>query len=91
MSALEVFPRITPFLWFDNNAEDAVNFYLSVFKNSRRVEVQRNTGGAPGPPPTFLLSLSNLMAKPLLPLTAARSSSSRRLFRLSSVAIRKRR
>ena len=33
MSALAEFPRITPFLWFDNNAEDAVNFYLSVFKN----------------------------------------------------------
>ena len=49
MSALEEFPRITPFLWFDNNAEDAVNFYLSVFKHSRRLEVQYNSGGAPGP------------------------------------------
>ena len=27
--------RITPFLWFDNNAEEAVNFYVSVFKNSK--------------------------------------------------------
>jgi predicted 3-demethylubiquinone-9 3-methyltransferase (glyoxalase superfamily) len=27
--------KITPFLWFDNNAEEAVNFYTSVFKNSR--------------------------------------------------------
>lgn len=27
--------KITPFLWFDGNAEDAVNFYLSVFKNSK--------------------------------------------------------
>jgi predicted 3-demethylubiquinone-9 3-methyltransferase (glyoxalase superfamily) len=49
MSALEKFPRITPFLWFDNNAEDAVHFYLSVFKNSRLLEVVHNTGGAPGP------------------------------------------
>jgi predicted 3-demethylubiquinone-9 3-methyltransferase (glyoxalase superfamily) len=49
MSALAEFPRITPFLWFEDNAEEAVNFYLSVFKNSRRLEVQRNTGGAPGP------------------------------------------
>jgi predicted 3-demethylubiquinone-9 3-methyltransferase (glyoxalase superfamily) len=39
MSAFEDFPRITPFLWFDNNAEDAVNFYLSIFKNSRQLEV----------------------------------------------------
>ena len=47
MSAFEKFPRITPFLWFDNNAEDAVNFYLSVFKNSRRLEVQPNGSGVP--------------------------------------------
>jgi predicted 3-demethylubiquinone-9 3-methyltransferase (glyoxalase superfamily) len=31
-------PRITPFLWFDGNAEEAMNFYLSVFKNSRRLD-----------------------------------------------------
>lgn len=27
--------KITPFLWFDNQAEEAVNFYTSVFKNSK--------------------------------------------------------
>ncbi len=27
--------KITPFLWFDNNAEEAVHFYLSIFNNSR--------------------------------------------------------
>ena len=37
MEALESNPRITPFLWFDSNAEEAVDFYLSVFKNSRRL------------------------------------------------------
>ena len=42
-------PRITPFLWFDSNAEEAVEFYLSVFKNSRRLSELRNTGDAPGP------------------------------------------
>jgi len=35
MSTLIQNPRITPFLWFDNNAEEAVNFYLNVFPNSR--------------------------------------------------------
>ncbi len=49
MSALEGFPRITPFLWFDSNAEEAVEFYLTVFKNSRRLDELRNTGDAPGP------------------------------------------
>ena len=38
MSALQNFPRITPFLWFDNDAEEAVAFYLSIFKNSRRLD-----------------------------------------------------
>lgn len=49
MSALEKFPRITPFLWFDNNAEEAVDFYLGIFKNSRRLDELRNPGEAPGP------------------------------------------
>jgi predicted 3-demethylubiquinone-9 3-methyltransferase (glyoxalase superfamily) len=38
MSMVPSNSRITPFLWFDGNAEDAVNFYLSVFKNSRRTD-----------------------------------------------------
>ena len=49
MGVLESYPRITPFLWFNNNAEDAVNFYLSVFKNSRRLEVLHHNGDHPGP------------------------------------------
>ena len=49
MNGFEHYPRITPFLWFDNNAEEAVDFYLSVFKNSRRIGELRNTGDAPGP------------------------------------------
>jgi len=49
MSGFENFSRITPFLWFDQNAEEAVDFYLSVFKNSRRLSEFRNPGEAPGP------------------------------------------
>jgi predicted 3-demethylubiquinone-9 3-methyltransferase (glyoxalase superfamily) len=45
MSALEKFPRITPFLWFDSNAEEAVDFYLSVFKNSHRLDELRKPDG----------------------------------------------
>ena len=45
MSALENFPRITPFLWFDSNAEEAVNFYLSIFDNSRRLDELRKPDG----------------------------------------------
>ena len=49
MSALQDFPRITPFLWFDSNAEEAVNFYLTVFKNSRRIDELSTAGDARGP------------------------------------------
>ena len=49
MTALQNSPRITPFLWFDSNAEEAVEFYLSVFKNSRRLSELRNPGEAPVP------------------------------------------
>src|SRR5215469_12815281 len=44
MSAFQDYPRITPFLWFDSNAEEAVNFYLSIFKNSRRLNEHRAQG-----------------------------------------------
>jgi predicted 3-demethylubiquinone-9 3-methyltransferase (glyoxalase superfamily) len=50
MSHLHNFPLISPFLWFDQNAEEAVDFYLSVFKNSRRISELRNPGTAPGAP-----------------------------------------
>src|ERR1700692_160217 len=45
MNAFQGFPRITPFLWFDSNAEEAVNFYLTVFKNSRRLDELRKPDG----------------------------------------------
>ena len=48
MSNLNSSPRITPFLWFDQNAEEAVDFYLNIFKNSRRIAELRNPGPAPG-------------------------------------------
>ena len=40
--------RITPFLWFNGNAEEAVNFYVSVFKNSKVVSVSRYGEAGPG-------------------------------------------
>jgi predicted 3-demethylubiquinone-9 3-methyltransferase (glyoxalase superfamily) len=41
--------KITPFLWFDDNAEEAVNLYVSIFKNSEILSVSRYGEGAPGP------------------------------------------
>ena len=41
--------KITPFLWFNNQAEEAMNFYVSIFKNSRILSVSRYGEAGPGP------------------------------------------
>ncbi len=41
--------RITPFLWFNDKAEEAANFYVSIFKNSKITAVNRHGEGGPGP------------------------------------------
>ncbi|BCP52458.1 VOC family protein [Kaistia sp. 32K] len=41
--------KITPFLWFDGQAEEAANFYVSVFKNGRLGQVSRYGDAGPGP------------------------------------------
>ena len=41
--------KITPFLWFDGKAEEAMNFYVSIFKNSKVRSVARYGEGGPGP------------------------------------------
>jgi predicted 3-demethylubiquinone-9 3-methyltransferase (glyoxalase superfamily) len=49
MSVMQSYPRITPFLWFDSNAEEAVDFYISIFPNSRRLNEMRNSSGSDDP------------------------------------------
>jgi predicted 3-demethylubiquinone-9 3-methyltransferase (glyoxalase superfamily) len=41
--------KITPFLWFDGKAEEAANFYVSIFKNSKIENVTRYGDAGPGP------------------------------------------
>jgi predicted 3-demethylubiquinone-9 3-methyltransferase (glyoxalase superfamily) len=41
--------KISPFLWFDNEAEEAMNFYVSVFKNSKVGNLTRYGDAGPGP------------------------------------------
>lgn len=47
--------KITTFLWFDNNAEEAVNFYVSTFKNSKILNVTRYSEAGPGPAGTVMV------------------------------------
>jgi predicted 3-demethylubiquinone-9 3-methyltransferase (glyoxalase superfamily) len=46
--------KITPFLWFDNQAEEAANFYVSVFPNSRILGITRYGSVGPRPPGTVM-------------------------------------
>jgi predicted 3-demethylubiquinone-9 3-methyltransferase (glyoxalase superfamily) len=41
--------KITPFLWFDNQAEEAMNFYVSIFKNSKVIRVSHYGDEEPAP------------------------------------------
>jgi len=41
--------KITPFLWYDDKAEEAANFYVSIFKNSKILSVVRYGDAGPGP------------------------------------------
>lgn len=59
--------KITPFLWYDNQAEEAINFYISLFKNSKILDVSRYGEGAPMPAgllmsATFVLDGQQFMA-----------------------------
>jgi len=48
--------KISPFLWFDNQAEEAVNFYVSVFRNSKVGGVTRYGDAGPGPKGTVMVA-----------------------------------
>jgi predicted 3-demethylubiquinone-9 3-methyltransferase (glyoxalase superfamily) len=49
--------NITPFLWFDNQAEEATNFYVSTFKNSKMIDVARYGEAGPGTPGTVMTTV----------------------------------
>jgi predicted 3-demethylubiquinone-9 3-methyltransferase (glyoxalase superfamily) len=52
--------KLTPFLWFDNQAEEAMKFYVSVFKNSKVVSVTRYGEGGLGPKGTVMTATFQL-------------------------------
>ena len=47
--------KITPYLWFDGQAEEAANYYTAIFDNSRILDVQRYGEGGPGPEGTAMV------------------------------------
>jgi 3-demethylubiquinone-9 3-methyltransferase len=46
--------KIVPFLWFDGKAEEAMNFYVSIFRNSKVLSVTRYGAAGPGPQGTVM-------------------------------------
>ena len=52
--------KITPFLWFNDQAEEAMNFYTAIFKNSKISSVSRYGEGGPGQPGSVMTATFEL-------------------------------
>ena len=60
--------KITPFLWFDDQAEEAMNHYVSIFPNSRIVTVSRYGEAGPGPAGTVMVGTFEIEGQQFLAL-----------------------
>jgi predicted 3-demethylubiquinone-9 3-methyltransferase (glyoxalase superfamily) len=60
--------KIHPFLWFDNQAEEAMNFYVSIFKNSKVGKVVRYGEAGPGPKGSVMTATFELEGQPFTAL-----------------------
>jgi predicted 3-demethylubiquinone-9 3-methyltransferase (glyoxalase superfamily) len=60
--------KITTCLWFDNNAEEAANFYVSIFPNSKLLGVARYTDAGPGPAGSVMTADFELDGRPFFAL-----------------------
>ena len=60
--------KITPFLWFDDKAEEAMNYYVSIFKNSKRGRISRYGEAGPGPKGTVMVATFQLEGQDFIAL-----------------------
>ena len=60
--------KIAPFLWFDNQAEEAVNFYVSIFKHSKVTSISRYGEAGPGPKGTVMTATFELEGQEFIAL-----------------------
>jgi len=67
---MKVAQKITPFLWFDGKAEEAMNFYVSIFKNSKVVQLTRYGDAGPGPKGTVMSAIFQLEGQRFYALNA---------------------
>ena len=61
-------PSITPFLWFDDKAEEAMNFYTSIFKDSKIGSITRYGDAGPGPKGTVMSATFQLNGQDFMAL-----------------------
>jgi predicted 3-demethylubiquinone-9 3-methyltransferase (glyoxalase superfamily) len=62
--------KITPFLWFDDKAEEAMNFYVSIFKNSKVLDISRYGKDAAYPEGTAFVVTFQLDGQQVMALNA---------------------
>lgn len=74
-------PKITPFLWFDNQAEEAANFYVSIFKNSKIVTITRYGEAGPGPKGSVMIVVFQLDGQEFIALNGGPQFNSPRPYR----------
>jgi predicted 3-demethylubiquinone-9 3-methyltransferase (glyoxalase superfamily) len=60
--------KITPFLWFNDQAEEAIKFYTSIFKNSKIVSMSRYGNAGPGPKGTVMSATFQLEGQDFMAL-----------------------
>ncbi|WP_299464837.1 VOC family protein [uncultured Gimesia sp.] len=61
-------PKIAPFLWFDDNAEAAVDHYTSIFRNSKKLNVTRYGEAGPGPAGSVMVASFELEGQTFIAL-----------------------
>ena len=70
--------KITPFLWFDGNAEEAMNFYVSIFEDAKVGTVSRYGDSGPLPKGTLMTATFELFGQTFMVLNGGGSKNGRR-------------
>src|SRR6266516_2983942 len=68
MATKKIVQKITPFLWFDDKAEQAMNFYVSVFKNSKIRSITRYGEAGPGAAGTVMIATFEILGQEFIAL-----------------------
>ena len=79
--------KITPFLWFNDQAEEAANYYVSIFKNSKIDNVSRYSEAGPGPEGAAMVVEFQLEGQEFMALNGFGDSAKAQDLQVGSVAL----